>query len=243
MKTNLTVIELLVVAFVVTAQPLPADNKTKLYLPETDTVSAHEHQRELIGSSKRSPSALGYSLTLPRTAAQVSRLVHDIVRKSVPEKYRAQSTLIAKAIITEAAKYGMDPLFVAAVIRNESSFNPEVVGGVGELGLMQIRPTTAAEIAEKLNVKKYDLRKPADNIKLGVYYMNQLRNSFEGHSQLYISAYNMGSAKVRSLVRNAKKPKEYVLRVMKFYTEYVKSLNLVLTAAKDANNAISIATN
>lgn len=231
MKTNLTLMELVIVTFVITAQPLPADNRTQLYLPETDTISANVHQKELLGG-KRHPSSLGYSLTLPRTAKKVSNLVHDIVRKSLPEKYRAQATRIAKSIIVESAKNQMDPLFVVAVIQNESRFNQDLVGTVGEIGLMQIRPTTAAEIAGKMGMKKFDLRSAADNIKIGVYFMNHLRSRFQGHSQLYISAYNMGSAKVRSLLKEDKKPKEYVLRVMKFYTEYVRSLNTALATTE-----------
>jgi soluble lytic murein transglycosylase len=107
-----------------------------------------------------------------------------------------------------------------AVIQNESSFNPTMIGGVGEVGLMQVRPTTAKWIAEIYKIKykgEKSLFEPAVNIRIGVAVMDKLRGQFDSHSRLYISAYNIGARKVRTMVEEDRTPREYVVAVMKRY--------------------------
>lgn len=200
-------------------------------LPETDISATHQHQRELVG--KRSiASALGYSLLLPDTSITVSRLVHEITRKNLPKDQKHLAAKISRAIIREANRNEMDPLFLAAVIRQESKFNPKALGGVGEIGLMQIRPCTAAEIAEQLGLKNWNLADPATNIRFGAYYFSKLRGKFDRHAQLYVSAYNMGPRNVTRLLEKDKKPKEYASKVMEHYNDYLKNLDQVLLNKK-----------
>lgn len=208
-------------------QTTPMDADSRSYLPEPDLVSAHQHQKELTGK-RGTASALGYSLLLPDTSKTVSKLVHEITRKGLPKAYKSQSGRIAKAIIKEANRYQMDPLFLAAVIRQESRFNPKAKGGVGEIGLMQLRPCTAGDIAKKLGVEKWDLTDPVTNIKFGAFYFNKLRGKFDKHAQLYVSAYNMGAGNVRKLLDQDKKPKEYASKVMEHYTRYLDRLDKAL---------------
>src|SRR4051812_38991367 len=82
--------------------------------------------------------------------------------------------------------YGIDPDLVHAVIKHESNYNPNVIGLVGEIGLMQIRPEYS-----KLTVK--DLFNPCKNIKEGVSILKRaLQNCKHQADNTWIICYNLG---------------------------------------------------
>lgn len=173
------------------------------------------HAKELLGSKLKK--------NLVKKAEKVENLepfILELTKKFLVKSQKKHAKAISKAIVTEARKYGFDPLFVMAVIQNESSFNTRMKGAVGEIGLMQVRPTTAKWIADSYHIKfKGDdtLYDPSVNIQLGVALMDKLRDQFDAHSRLYISAYNIGATKVRSMVEEDRTPREYVVAVMKRY--------------------------
>ena len=109
---------------------------------ESDRV---EHARELLGSRYRTSDA--HRLEKRKHLAEN---ILTAVDKHLPKKYRHRSNDVAHAIIVEATKHEMDPFFVMAVIAGESSFNPDARGPVGEIGLMQLRPTTGQWIAKQI---------------------------------------------------------------------------------------------
>jgi soluble lytic murein transglycosylase len=85
-----------------------------------------------------------------------------------------------------------------AIARRESEFNPVVGSGVGALGLMQLMPGTAEEIAGELGLPYSKARLTADwdyNATLGAKYLADLQDRF-GHSPVYIAAgYNAGPSR------------------------------------------------
>lgn len=76
--------------------------------------------------------------------------------------------LIAKA---EAEKAGLPYAMVDAVMKIESGYHPEALGGVGEIGLMQVRPATAAMMG--FRGTPADLADPATNIHYGAAYLGK----------------------------------------------------------------------
>lgn len=90
---------------------------------------------------------------------------------------------------------------VEAVIKQESAGNPKAVSPVGALGLMQIMPDTAKEIAKELGIEKYDLKDPETNVKFGTYYLTKKLKEFKGDLNLALAAYNAGSGNVRKWIR------------------------------------------
>ncbi|MBC7370889.1 MAG: lytic transglycosylase domain-containing protein [Bdellovibrionaceae bacterium] len=186
------------------------------------TTRRISHARELLGSSyNNSPVRKSTGVV------SVTRFVYNIVQDSMPAKYRKDSAEVSATILAESAKYGFDPLFVVAVIQTESSFNPTMIGGVGEIGLMQIRPETAAWIIQKLDLPmkgKNPLKNPANNVRIGVAYMNYLRGSFGGAAYRYVAAYNMGPTNVKRLIAAATPPREYATRVMTNYDMIYRKL-------------------
>ncbi len=115
-------------------------------------------------------------------------------------------------IINEMGKkYDIDPNFVAIIMTMESGGDPKAVSDAGAVGLMQVTPPTAEDIAArrlKTPVKKYDLTNPTTNIEFGVAYLAYVRNlfgaaeqgpSWTGTVELVAAGYNGGPGAAASL--------------------------------------------
>jgi soluble lytic murein transglycosylase-like protein len=120
----------------------------------------------------------------------VTAKVHSIVKKYAPK--HKNPGLLAEAIVKEAAVQGYDPLFVAAVIKSESTFNATARSNKGAQGLMQIMPATGAWLAEKESMPRGKLTNPGHNLKLGISYLKQLEAEFAGNRVFTLVAYNWG---------------------------------------------------
>lgn len=97
-------------------------------------------------------------------------------------------------ILDRANIEAIDPNLVSAVMRQESIFNPEIVSPAGAIGLMQIMPYTAKQLAGDLKIPFFvdSLYNPAYNIKLGTYYLKQLLDTFDNNYVMVLSSYNAG---------------------------------------------------
>lgn len=180
------------------------------------------HARELLGNRYKKSIVSTYE-----KHNGLEKNIFEIVESRLPKKFKHRAGSVASTIIKEAAKHSMDPYFIMAVISGESSFNPTVVGPVGEIGMMQIRPTTGEWMAKKINMKWFgekSLQDPVINIKLGTAYIAWLREKFDNQSQLYLAAYNMGAKSVRNAVGRNIWPKDYPKHVMKRYLAFYKEI-------------------
>ena len=114
----------------------------------------------------------------------------------------------------------MDPLFVVALIENESKFNPKALGQFGEEGLMQIKPSTATWIAKKYHLatgKQYSLYNPTHNIKFGVAYLDYLRTKYHRSGKFYIEAYNLGPQRMNEFMKRHEVRSTYHHQVRSHY--------------------------
>ena len=185
-------------------------------------ASRVSHAKELLGRQYA-----GSDAQKVEGRKSLNYMLYNKVQGQLAAKWKAHARSISRTVITEAAKYHLDPVFVLAVIKTESKFDPETVGSAGEIGLMQIKPDTAEWIAKKFNIPfkdKNTLLNPESNIKIGLAYMNYLRNQFDKKSVRYVSAYNMGPTNVRRLIAKNVKPAEYNDRVMKNYAELYSNI-------------------
>jgi len=108
-----------------------------------------------------------------------------------------------------ANQYQMDPLFVAAMIREESRYNAKILSSAGAVGLMQIMPETGSELAQRLRLGPFrsDMLYDADiNIQMGTSYMKQLMEQFENNIALVAGAYNGGPNRMERWVREMNIP-------------------------------------
>ena len=108
-----------------------------------------------------------------------------------------------KALREEAAKNGLDPALVAALIWQESTFDPQAVSAVGARGLMQIMPPTGRELARGIGLKyRIDmLHEPDRGIELGTRYLKRMIDGFGGRVDKALAAYNAGPSRVSSWTR------------------------------------------
>lgn len=153
--------------------------------------------------------------------------IYNKVQSRLQGRWKIQAEKISNTIISESGRHGFDPVFVMAVIQTESKFNPKARGRFGEIGLMQVKPDTAAWIARKYHLRwkgPRTLENPSANIRIGVAYMSYLRDHFAGASSKYVSAYNMGPKNVSRLFAQRVRPREYSLRVMRNYKDIYTTL-------------------
>ena len=101
-----------------------------------------------------------------------------------------------KIAITYAKRYNVEVELVIATIKVESNFNKNSLSPKGAIGLMQILPTTADYINDKLNYStEIDLYNPKTNIEFGTYYLSYLLDKFKSED-IAICAYNAGEGTV-----------------------------------------------
>jgi soluble lytic murein transglycosylase len=110
------------------------------------------------------------------------------------------------AIDRAAVAEGFDPLFVMAVVWAESGFSRSARSGRGAVGLMQLMPETAAEVARRrgLDPGALNLEDPDTNIKLGAAYLAILRREFGPDSVAVLAAYNAGPTKARGWMKGGR---------------------------------------
>ncbi len=94
-----------------------------------------------------------------------------------------------------AGEYKCDPLWVMAIIKVESGFMPSALSHRGAVGLMQLLPSTARDIAPEVGLQiqnDEDLKDPDINLHLGVYYLSKLEQLFPDDETAVLAAYNAG---------------------------------------------------
>ncbi len=111
----------------------------------------------------------------------------DLLRVAYPIDF-------GRTLAAEARRAGVDPLFLAALVRQESFWDPSAGSSAGALGLTQVIPVTGQGIAAALGVAPFspsDLFRPAIALKFGAYYLGGQVERF-GDPLLALTAYNAG---------------------------------------------------
>lgn len=125
---------------------------------------------------------------------------------------------IDQAITNACKKYNMDPNFIRAVIKQESSFNPNAVSGAGAMGLMQLMPATARGLGV---TNAFDINQ---NVDAGTRYLKQKLDMY-GDVRLALAAYNAGSGTMQNrgvktvddIYKMPEETRNYVSKIMKNY--------------------------
>ena len=139
------------------------------------------------------------------------------IRSSRPRFKASSRTQKFDAIIKDAARrYSVDFSLLKAIIRAESSFDPQAISRKGARGLMQIMPE---------NFRTLDIQDPFDpkqNIMGGTRYFRSLLDRYQGRVSLTLAAYNAGPTAVDRYRRIPPyaETQDYVQRVLRFYEHY-----------------------
>jgi len=134
----------------------------------------------------------GQTAAAARTAARLigerPDAPRELLRLAYPDGYLDLATDAAKA-------NGFPPLLLLALIRQESFFDPNAGSSAGALGLTQVIPSTADEIAGQIDEPDFtyaDLFRPGVSLRFGSHYLGSQLNLFEGDIPAALAAYNGG---------------------------------------------------
>jgi soluble lytic murein transglycosylase len=133
-------------------------------------------------------------------------------------------------IVPEARKYGIDPLFLFSVVRQESLFEGFVSSTAGARGLMQIIPATGADIAHALgwpfNYDADQLYRPLVSITLGSYYLASNQKTLDGDIYAALAAYNSGPGNAAAWKTLAPKDQDEFLETVRAQEtrDYIRSI-------------------
>ena len=103
-------------------------------------------------------------------------------------------------VMRQARRHKVDPAWAFAIIRQESAFTEDARSHAGALGLMQLLPRTARQLARSLRMRWRgwgDLLNARTNVRLGIGYLRRVRDRFHGNKVLATAAYNAGGQRVR----------------------------------------------
>jgi soluble lytic murein transglycosylase len=123
----------------------------------------------------------------------------------------------------------LDPYLVAALIRQESEFNPNAISRANAVGLMQLLPVTGKKVAKEVKMHHFNpsqLYTPTVNLQLGTRYFKSMVDKF-GSFEYALAAYNAGSDRVQDWLADGKyrDPQEFVESIPFTETrEYVQAI-------------------
>ncbi len=128
----------------------------------------------------------------------------------MPEK---ASLNFDQLISAASARHGVPEALVRGVIKQESGGDPMAVSNKGARGLMQLLPSTAADMGVQ---DEFD---PAQNIDGGTKYLGQLLKRYDGDHEKALAAYNFGMGNVERGRPLPDETRKYVANVTQFATE------------------------
>jgi soluble lytic murein transglycosylase len=199
--------------------PVPADDRFQSFAELDSTASRIEMLRSLsmtqeiqwekdwlLADSRRQPERLLAAADLLRNQGQPAAAV-TLARRALAagarpdaRTYRLIYPLLHEdELKAQALAAGVDQSVIAALIRQESIWEPEAKSKAGAIGLMQVMPATGKEIARALKVSRWNaeaLLDPATNIRFGTYHLAGILRRFEGDLSRALAAYNAGASRV-----------------------------------------------
>jgi soluble lytic murein transglycosylase len=126
------------------------------------------------------------------TSAPIDSIPIEYWRILFPQAYWS-------TIKSESEKNSLDPYMVAALIRQETEFNPGAVSNKSAYGLMQLLPSVGKSMAKEEGIHHFetnDLLNPDTNIRLGTRYLRQTLEKFNSQPEYTFAAYNAGDSRV-----------------------------------------------
>lgn len=147
-------------------------------------LSLYFHEQGLFGLAARSAYRLAWlrpNETIHQAPVALRRLVYPLT--------------FADLLSAEAQERNLDPLLLAALVRQESLFEPVAESYAGARGLGQVMPATGEGIARSLGMEEFtldDLYRPSVSIRFGAFYLGVQMNRFDSQVLLALAAYNGG---------------------------------------------------
>lgn len=165
----------------------------ELPLPEDPTLKVLWAQ-ELV-KAEAYPKVIRLVNEVGDTAPELRSL--DVLALAMPKNYQAE-------IIAEGKKRSLHPILIRSLIRQESAFNPRAVSRSKAMGLMQLIPGTAREVATALKLGPLmmpeDVFRVGNNVQMGSAYLARMIRYFSGSVPLGLAAYNAGPRRMEAFL-------------------------------------------
>lgn len=156
-------------------------------------------------------------ISLESPAAAFQKPAADAKAKALAGKYKQKgypvTERLARSIVDAALEHGIEPEMAFGLVRAESSFRNGATSHVGAVGLTQLMPRTARWLEPGVSVR--DLRDPDTNLRIGMRYLRQLIDKYDGNERLALLAYNRGPGTVDRVLKRGGNPNNgYVEKVL-----------------------------
>ncbi|WP_135075462.1 lytic transglycosylase domain-containing protein [Terasakiella sp. SH-1] len=148
------------------------------------------------------------------------KLICLLVLFSMGQADAATRFEVKQMVMEEAIDTNVPVSLALAVAKVESDFNPKALSSAGARGVMQIMPKTARD---EFGVSPRRLWEPEVNIRLGVEFLEQLYDQYDGRWELALSHYNGGTVKGN---RPHSYTRKYIAKVQKWQKIYQEQANL-----------------
>jgi len=156
--------------------------------------------------------------SLTGDARQVAQALGELHTGLLP----AELARLCVAIADESRRAEIPTDLVLSLIRVESSGNAFAVSNVGAMGLMQLRPSTAEQVAGDLGIRWTGaamLFEPVTNVRLGVEYLRQMIDRYDS-VETALAAYNWGPGRIGQKLRRGEAiPVAYANKVLSTFDE------------------------
>jgi len=142
----------------------------------------------------------------------------EVVSQPATEQQITGSPEPEKLLRDAAQAYGIDPAFIRSVAQIESGLRQGAISPKGAIGLMQLMPTTAADL--QVNPKE-----AAANASGGARYLRELLIRYKGDSVLALAAYNAGPGAVEKYKGTPpyQETRRYIVSVLEEYKKQLKA--------------------
>lgn len=198
------------------------------------------HQTRRIANDRSNRIILAHQLSELRSRVVITELLCSIAGRKLAADVLVE---LSDIVYRNSVQFGYDPVLLLAVIQVESVFKTTARGKFidgalsGALGLMQVKPETAREIAAQINIENFlpeDLFKPEINVPIGVAYLTSMISRFKNF-KLGLLAYNQGPAAVsRQLAQKIPLSANYYRKVLRSYEALKqRSRSLAASAIKE----------
>ncbi len=138
------------------------------------------------------------------------------------------------ALDASSKQHALDPFLVAALIRQESEFNPLALSRAKAYGLTQVMPATGRELSRKIGIRRFTAKmlfEPELNLKLGTLYLRTMLDQLGGQLEPTLAAYNAGKSRVDNWLNYSvfEEPAEFIESIP--FTETRNYVQIVLRNA------------
>lgn len=192
------------------AQPIPTEGLIRLLLANglyDDALGELRYAQRAWGRSSRLDATIAWAY---HQKGELRRAI-SLMRRTYPQHLTAGGQELPPEILQvifpltywdsirrQSALRGLDPYLVAALIAQESTFDPQIKSAANAWGLMQVVPATGRRLTRSLGIRNFttaSLTDPQINLRLGTLYLSRLVERFGG-TYYALASYNAGENRV-----------------------------------------------